>query len=419
MGMTIAEKILARASSRGQVSPGEVVQASIDIAMMHDLTAPMAIEGFRELGAKKVWNPNKIVMLFDHQTPADSIGIAEDHVMLRNFAKEQKLKNFYDMFAGVCHQILPEKGFALPGRLIAGADSHTCAYGALGCFATGVGSTDMTAILANGKLWFRVPETMKINIKGKLPPQVSAKDAILHLIGDIGVDGATYYSVELVGDAFKNIDVPGRMTMCNMGVEMGAKATIVPADKKTHKYLAGRTKESYNDVYSDEDAKYIEERSYDISNLEPQVACPHAVDNVKPISKIGEVKIQQAFLGSCTNGRFEDLQAAAKILKGEKVDKKVRLLVAPASQEIYLKALEKGVISTLAEAGGIILNVGCGACMGSHVGILGTGESAVSTSNRNFKGRMGNPNSKVYLASPETVAASAITGRITDPRETK
>ncbi len=419
MGMTIAEKILARASGLGQVSSGVVVQASIDVAMMHDLTAPMAIEGFRELGVEKIWSPKRVVMLFDHQVPADSIGIAQDHVMLRNFAKEQGIKNFYDLSEGVCHQILPEKGFALPGRLIAGADSHTTTYGAFGCFATGIGSTDMTMFLVRGKLWFRVPESVRVEVKGRLPRRVSPKDLILHIIGDIGANGATYHSVEFGGEAIRRMDIPGRMTLCNMGVEMGAKATIVPPDNKTRRYLAKRTKERYTNVNADKDARYLWGKSYNASTLEPQVASPNRVDNVKPVSELRNIRVDQAFLGSCTNGRFEDLKEAARILKGEKVDKRVRMLVAPASREVYLMALKEGVLKTLVESGALILNPGCGACMGSHVGVLGPDEVCISTSNRNFKGRMGSPNAQVYLASPATVAASAIVGEITNPREIK
>lgn len=419
MGMTIAEKILARASGLGQVDPGEIVQASVDFAMVHDLTGPMTVEGMREIGAKRVWDPNKIMVIFDHQAPADSIKIAQSHAMLREFVAEQGIPNFYDVFEGICHQVLPEKGFALPGRLIVGADSHTCTYGALGCFATGIGSTDMVAVFAQGKLWLRVPESVKITIEGRLRKHVTAKDLILYIIGDIGADGATYRSIEFAGGGVKKITMAGRMTMCNMGVEMGAKAAIVPPDKRTEQYLAKRTKEEYAAVHSDGNAHYLEERSYDASTLEPQVACPHEVDNVKPVSELGDVEIDQAFLGSCTNGRFEDLEEAAKILKGEKVNERVRMLVAPASRENYLKALKKGVLTTLAESGALILNPSCGACMGSHVGVLGPGEVCISSSNRNFKGRMGSPEAKVYLGSPVTVAASAIAGKITDPREIK
>jgi 3-isopropylmalate/(R)-2-methylmalate dehydratase large subunit len=419
VGMTIAEKILARASGLGQVNPGEIVQAGVDFAMIHDLTGPMTIEGMREIGAKKVWDPDKIMVIFDHQSPADSIKIAQSHTMLREFVAEQGISKFYDVFEGVCHQVLPEKGFALPGRLIVGADSHTCTYGALGCFATGIGSTDMVAVFVQGKLWLRVPESMRITVNGRLQKHVAAKDLILHIIGDIGADGATYRSIEFAGEGIKKITVAGRMTMCNMGVEMGAKAAIVPPDKKTKRYLAKRANEEYAAVNSDEDARYLEERSYDASALEPQVACPHEVDNVKPVSELRNVKVDQAFLGSCTNGRFEDLEEAAKVLKGEKVNEGVRMLVAPASRENYLKALEKGVLKTLAESGALILNPSCGACMGSHVGVLGPGEVSISSSNRNFKGRQGSPDAFVYLASPATVAASAVTGKITDPREIK
>ncbi len=415
--MTIAEKILARASGRKQVSPGEIVEAKVDNVMAHDLTAPLAIEVLQEMGVKRVWDPSKVVIVLDHQAPATSLEMAKDHIMLREFVAENKIPNFYDVSDGICHQVMPEGGFALPGQLVVGADSHTCTYGALGCFATGVGSTDMAAILATGKLWFRVPESMLFKVKGKLKDRVAPKDLILKIISDVGVDGATYRAAEFAGDGIKNISVAGRMTMCNMGVEMGAKAAIVPSDALTRQYLRGRARGKYVEVYSDRGAEYVDEKTYDLSKLEPQVACPHRVDNVSTVREVEGVEVDQAFLGSCTNGRLEDLVEAAKILKGKKVAKGVRLIVSPASREIYLDALDAGVLQVLAQAGAIVEAPACAACMGCHVGVIGPGEVSISSSNRNFKGRQGSPESNVYLGSPATVAASALKGKITDPRD--
>jgi len=415
VGMTIAEKILSRASGRKRVAPGEIVEAKIDVAMVHDITGPMVVEGLHELGVKRVWDPRRIVVVFDHQVPADSIEAAQNHAMLRKFASEQRISNFYDMFEGICHQVLPEKGFALPGRLIVGADSHTTTYGAFGCFATGIGSTDMVAVFATGKLWFRVPESARLNIEGKLRKRVSPKDLILHIIGDVGADGANYCSVEFVGATMRAISVAGRMTMCNMGVEMGAKAAIVPFDGVTGDYLRGRAK-SFEPVRADPDAHYADERIYDASKLEPQVACPHSVDNVRAVSEVEGVEIDQAFLGSCTNARLEDLVEAASILKGKRIPKRVRMLVVPASREVYSKALGLGVLRVFVEAGALVGSPSCAACMGAHTGVLGPGEVCISSSNRNFRARMGSPKAEIYLASPATVAASALRGKLTDPR---
>jgi 3-isopropylmalate/(R)-2-methylmalate dehydratase large subunit len=417
MPMTIAEKILARASGRKQVSPGEIVEAEVDVAMAHDLTAPLTIEVLQQMGVERVWDPSRVVIVLDHQAPPTTIEMAQDHAMLRKFVAENKIPNFYDVHEGICHEVLPEGGFALPGRLIVGADSHTCTYGALGCFATGVGSTDMAAVFATGKLWFRVPESVLFKIEGKLRNRVAPKDIILRIIGDVGADGATYRAAEFVGPGIQNISVAGRMTICNMGVEMGAKAAIVPADELTKQYLEGRTDTKYKEVHSDPDAEYVDERTYDISKLEPQVACPHRVDNVRPVREAQGVEVNQAFLGSCTNGRFEDLVEAAKILKGKKIARGVRMIVAPASREVYLKAMDSGVLQKLAEAGAIIESPSCAACMGCHIGVIGPGEVSISSSNRNFKGRQGSPEGQIYLASPATVAASALTGKITDPRD--
>jgi len=415
--MTIAEKILARASGREKVIPGEIVEAEIDVAMVHDLTGPMTVEGLREIGADKVWNPDRIVIVFDHQVPANSIEIAKDHAMLREFAAKQGIQNFYDVFEGICHQVLPEKGFALPGRLIAGADSHTTTYGAFGCFATGIGSTDMAAVFSTGRLWFRVPESVKIVVEGELPKPVMAKDLILSIIGELSASGAVYRSVEFVGPCVRKLTIDGRMTLCNMGAEMGAECAIVPPDGITKQYLASRTEQKFKPVESDPEAAYVETHTFDATRLEPQVACPHSVDNVKHVREVAGTEVDQAFLGSCANGRFEDLEAAAEILKGKEIDKSVRMLVAPASREVYLKALEQGLIETFVRAGALVAAPSCAACMGSHIGVLGPGEVCISSSNRNFRGRQGSPEAEIYLASPATVAASALKGVITDPRD--
>ena len=415
--MTITEKILARASGKKEVAPGDIVEAKVDVAMAHDLTAPLAVESFRKLGAKRVWDPSKIVLLFDHQTPASSIDAAMNHILLRQFAKEQRIRHFYDMFAGVCHAVLPEKGFAQPGRVIVGADSHSVTYGAFGCFATGVGSTDMAAVFATGKLWFRVPESILVVAEGQLKPPVVSKDLILHIIGDFGMDGATYKAVEFRGEAFSKMSMDARMTVCNMVVEMGGKNGVIEADEVTEQYLRARGVKKIQPVRSDSEASYVETREYDASKLEPQVACPHSVDNVKPVSEVEGVEIDQAFIGTCTNGRLEDLEIAARILKGRKVKQSVRLIVVPATYEVYRQALESGLLKIFVDAGALVESPGCGACMGCHIGVIGPGEVSISASNRNFRGRQGSPESEVYLASPATVAASAIAGKITDPRE--
>lgn len=415
--MNITEKILARASSRKEVAPGEIVDASIDVAMIHDLTGPLTVESFHKIGAQKVWDARRIVIAFDHQVPADSIKSAELHKMLREFAREQGIKNLYDVGqGGVCHQIMPEKGYVKPGDAIVGADSHTVTYGALGAFATGIGSTEMAAVFTTGKIWLRVPKVFKINAVGKFQKLVSAKDLILHLIGQIRVDGAIYKGIEFTGQAISDMSVDGRMTLCNMVVEMGAKNGIVEPDDKTLAYVKARTRDCFNPVKSDRDAIYEKLFELDASTLEPQVACPHSVDNVKPISEVGKVEIDQAFIGSCTNGRIEDLRTAASILKKRRVKSSVRAIVIPASQEIYLQALNESLIDIFMKAGAVVCNPTCGPCLGGHMGLLAPGEVCISSSNRNFIGRMGSPKAYVYLSSPTTAAASATTGKITDPR---
>lgn len=415
--MNIIEKILARASDRQEVFPGEIVEANIDTAMIHDLTGPLAIKSFRKIGAKKVWNNRRIVVVIDHIVPASSVRSATLHKIVRNFVEEQKIKNFYDVgLGGVCHQIMPEKGHVRPGETIVGADSHTCTYGAFGAFATGIGSTEMAAVFVTGKLWFRVPEVIKLIVTGEFQKLVTPKDLTLNIVAKIGADGAIYKGLEFSGSTIRNMNIDGRMVLCNMAVEMGAKAGIIEPDQKTVDYVNARTDKIINAVKSDLNATYERTLELDISKLEPQVAVPHAVDNVKPVSEVAETEINQGFIGSCTNGRLEDLRSAAQILKGRKVARGVRLLVIPASQEIYLNALNEGLIKILMEAGATIGNPNCGPCLGGHMGLLAEDEVCISSSNRNFIGRMGSTKSYVYLASPATVAASAVTGKINDPR---
>ena len=413
---TISQKILSRASGYdGMAEPGEIVEAEIDYAMSHDGTSVLAIRSFREMGSEKVWDPDRVVVPYDHIVPANNETAADLQREVRNWVREQKISHFFDCGTGVCHQVFPEQGFALPGTLLVGADSHSCTYGAFGAFGTGVGATDMAEIYSAGRLWFRVPETIGIKVEGRLAPFVSAKDIALQVIGDLGADGATYKAVEYIGPAIEGLSISGRMTLCNLGVEMGAKAAIVPPDEKTDEWLRGRARQPYTQVFSDPDS-YQQQYDYDIAELEPQVAAPFRVDNVRPVSELAGLEIDQAFIGTCTNGRLEDLEAAAGILKGKKV--RARTLVIPASREVLLDALKRGIIQTLVEAGAMIGPPGCGPCLGAHMGVLAEGEVCVSTSNRNFPGRMGK-GGLVYLASPATVAASALQGRLAVPGVSK
>ncbi len=415
--MNIAEKILARASGKKEVTPEEIVEAKIDVAMVHDLTGPLTVKSFREIGVEKVWDNQRIVIVLDHLVPASSVRAAELQKIMRDFAEEQEVKNFYDIGrGGVCHQAMPEKGHVRPGNLIVGADSHTCTYGAFGAFATGIGATDMASVFATGKLWFKVPGAIKIDVAGKFQEFVTPKDLVLNIIGEVRADGAIYKGLEFTGSTIRNMSIDGRMTLCNMAVEMGAKIGIIEPDETTLRYVKERTEKKFNPVESDFGSSYEKVLNFDVEDMEPQVACPHSVDNVKPISEIGEVEINQAFVGSCTNGRLEDLRSAARLLKGKKVRDGVRMLVTPASQEIYFQALKEGLMETFIEAGAFVCNPTCGPCLGGHLGLLAPGETCISSSNRNFIGRMGSPEAYVYLASPATVAASAVTGKITDPR---
>jgi 3-isopropylmalate/(R)-2-methylmalate dehydratase large subunit len=418
--VNITEKILAKSANKKRVQTGEIVDCNVDVLMIHDLTGPLAVKSFEKIGIKKVWNNQKVVVVLDHQIPAESIKAAELHKTMRNFAKSQKLKIYDVGKGGICHQVLPEKGYVIPGNVILGADSHTCTYGAFGAFATGIGSTEAAAVMATGKIWLKVPETIKINVNGEFKKFVTPKDLILSIIGKIRAGGAIYKSIEFSGQTISTMSMSGRMTLCNMTVEMGAKNGIIEPDITTRKFLARRTNQSLNKIESfrsDPDTLYEKIVDIDITNLEPQIAFSPAVDNIKVISEAKDIQIDQAFIGSCTNGRIEDLRLAAKILDGKRVKDNVRTLVIPASQEVYSDALKEGLIEIFTNAGALVCGSSCGPCLGGHIGLLAKDEICISTSNRNFIGRMGSKEAKVYLASPATVAASAITGRITDPQK--
>lgn len=411
---TMSEKILAKASGNDNVEAGDIVIANIDVAMTHDLTGPLSVESFEKIGTEKVWDSSKIVIPFDHQVPADSIDSANNHMIMREFVKKHDIEHFYDVNAGVCHQILPELGHVVPGEVIVGADSHTCTHGALGAFSTGIGSTDMAMVFAEGKLWLKVPETNRFNITGDLKENVYAKDVILHVIGKMGADGSTYKACEFAGDTVSKMTVSDRMVLCNMAIEMGGKTGLVEPDEKTVSYVEKRSNKPYEIFKTDLDSSSLNIIDIDVGDLEPQVACPHNVDNVKPISEVDQ-EIDQVFLGSCTNGRLSDLRDAAKLLKGKKIAKDTRMLVIPASKEVYTKALDEGLIKIFVESGALVSAPCCGPCLGGHTGIIGPDEVSLSTSNRNFKGRQGSPDGKVFLSSAAVAAASAIEGKIVAP----
>lgn len=415
MGKTFAEKILALKSGKDSVVAGEIVTVSPDIVMSHDNTAAIS-KKFKQIGVEKVKHPEKVVIPLDHCVPAATEKYAANHKEIREFVQEQKIKNFYDINTGVCHQVLPEKGHILPGTLVLGADSHTTTYGAFGTFAAGIGRSEVASIWATDEIWLRVPETIKINIEGEIPPGIYPKDIILYIIGDLGADGALYKAVEFSGNVVKNMDIGGRMTLCNMTVEMGAKIGYVEPDKKTIQWLTPRTNKKYEIIKSDLNAEFEKIIDYDISKLEPQIACPHTVDNVKPVSEVTGTKINQALIGTCTNGRIEDLKITSEILGDKKISDRVRLLIFPASMEVFTQAIELGIIQKLVKSGAVIMNPGCGPCLGAHEGALAPGEVCLSTANRNFKGRMGCKEAEIYLASPATVAISSLYGEITDVR---
>ncbi|HID56734.1 TPA: 3-isopropylmalate dehydratase large subunit [Candidatus Poribacteria bacterium] len=418
MGMTITEKILADHAGVESVEPGQLIKAKLDIVLGNDITAPLAIEQFYKAGAKKVFDPERIVLVPDHSTPNKDIKSAELAKTLRDFAREQGLKYYFEVGRmGIEHALLPEQGIVLPGDAVIGADSHTCTYGALGAFATGVGSTDLAAAMITGEAWFKVPETIRFIYYGEMGRWVTGKDLILYTIGDIGVDGALYRAMEFTGEAIKGLSMDGRLTMCNMAIEAGGKNGIIAPDERTIEYVKGRAKRPYKIYRSDDDARYVEVREYDVSKIEPQIAFPFKPENTKPISEVGDIPIDQAVIGSCTNGRLEDLRLAAQVLKGRKVHPYVRLIVIPATQQIYLQALREGLLEIFVEAGGAVSTPTCGPCLGGHMGVLAKGERAISTTNRNFRGRMGDPESEVYLSNPAIAAASAVLGRIGSPDE--
>lgn len=415
MGETIIQKLFKNRLGR-PVKPGEIVVVDIDLAYAHDGTGPLAIDAFNELGSSKVYDPSRIRFVIDHAAPSPNEGASNLQLKLRRFAKENNIK-IYEVGEGICHQVIPENENLKPGMIIVGADSHTVTLGAFSLFATGIGSTDFAEVMTSGKLWFKVPEAMKVSLTGKLKPGVMSKDLILRIIGDVGADGATYMSVEFQGDGVKTLSMASRMTVCNMVVEMGAKNGIFPLDEVTLKNVDARNLKDKSIFKPDEDADYTMSLSYKLDELEPVVAAPHNVDNVKPVKELEGLEVNQVFIGSCTNGREEDFEIAAKILSKKGVKKGVRCIAIPASRRVFLNLMRKGILDKLVSAGCTVTHSTCGPCLGVHFGILGSGEVAVSTSNRNFKGRMGNPESSIYLASPATAAASAAEGVITDPRK--
>lgn len=418
MGMTITEKIFAAHSGKKSVKAGELVYANVDLVMGTDVTVPLAAEVFSNIGAEKVFDGKKIVFVNDHFVPAKDIQAAGLAKTMREFAKKYKVENYFEVGrSGICHCIVPENGLVVPNDLVIGADSHTCTYGALGAIATGVGSTDMAVTWALGENWFKVPPSIKIVYKGKLPHMVGGKDLILHTIGILGVEGALYCSLEFCGEIVDQLSLADRFAICNMAIEAGAKAGIIAADEKVSEYLKGRTTRDYRPFRSDPDAEYLEVHEIDVSSLEPQIALPYLPSNVKGISEIEPTRIDQVVLGSCTNGRIEDFRAAAEIIQGKPVAPGVRFIVIPATQEIYLQMLSEGLLKVFVEAGAAISPPTCGPCIGGHMGVLAQDEVGLYTTNRNFKGRNGHPSSKVYLSSPVVAAASALTGLITDPRK--
>ena len=418
MGNTITEKILMAHTGLKKISAGQLINARVDIALGNDVTAPIAINEFQKAGGKKIFDKNKVALVLDHFTPNKDINSAQQCKAVREFALKQKITHFYEGGqVGIEHALLPEQGIVLPGDLVIGADSHTCTYGALGAFATGVGSTDLAAAMLTGELWFKVPPSIKFVIYGKLQKWVSGKDLFLHIIGRIGVDGALYQAMEFTGETISKLPMADRLSMANMAIEAGAKNGIFAPDAITKEYVKTRAKRDYKFYASDADAVYSDIIEIDARKIEPQVAFPHLPSNVKPISKAGKVKIDQSLIGSCTNGRIEDLRIAAKILKKRKAASNVRLIVVPATPAIYKQALKEGLIEIFMNADAIISPPSCGACLGGHMGILAEGERAIATTNRNFVGRMGHPKSEVYLASPAVAAASAVLGRIASPEE--
>lgn len=414
MGKTFAEKILALKAGIAETVPGQIVEATPDLGMSHDNTAAI-LKTLKKLGLTKVKEPDRFVVILDHVVPAALVEHAQNHKDIRQFVREQGMR-FYDVGRGICHQVVVEEGMSRAGDLILGADSHTTSYGAVGAFSAGIGRSEMAALWATSRLWLKVPTTLRIELSGVLPELVTAKDVILHIIGKLGQDGALYRSVEFAGGAVEGMSIADRFVLCNMAAEMGAKNAYVPPDEVTFAFLTGRAKGEYEPVYSDPNARYEAALKFSLSAISPQVACPHTVDNVVPISEVEGKRVDQVLLGTCTNGRIEDLRLAAEVMRGRPVQEGVRMLVLPASQRVWLQAVAEGLLEQFVEAGALVLNPGCGPCLGAHEGVLAPGEVCLSTSNRNFKGRMGSPEAEVYLGSPAAAAAAAVTGHITDPR---
>ncbi|MCX5715374.1 MAG: 3-isopropylmalate dehydratase large subunit [Candidatus Omnitrophica bacterium] len=426
MSYTITEKILLAHTDKKGIVPGDFIDARVDFCVGNDITAPIAIKEFEKTGAKKVFDRERIALIPDHFAPNKDVISANQCKLVRDFARKHAIKHYYEVGRmGVEHALLPELGLVMPGDLVVGADSHTCTYGALGAFSTGVGSTDLAAVFMTGKCWFKVPESMKFIYKGKLKKWVGGKDLILYTIGDIGVEGATYMAMEFCGEVIENLPMDDRFSMCNMAIEAGGKSGIIEPDEITWAYAKEAKgpkgikalKEKLKGIKSDKNAKYSSVKEYNVSKIEPQVALPHLPSNARPVSQVKDVSIDQSVIGSCTNGRISDLRIAAKVIKGRKVNSRVRLVVIPATQKIYLEALKEGLIDIFVNAGGVFCTPSCGPCLGGHMGILAKGERAVATTNRNFMGRMGHPESEVYLSNPAVAAASAIKGRIAHPDE--
>ncbi|HXX59307.1 MAG TPA: 3-isopropylmalate dehydratase large subunit [Dehalococcoidales bacterium] len=413
--MNLAEKLLAAHCGKKKVTPGDFINVKVDVVLSNDITAPIAIREFKKIGVNKVFNPKKIVMVADHFVPNKDITSAEQTKVMRDFAYEQKINYFDAGQMGVEHCLLPEKGLVVPGDVVIGADSHTCTYGALGAFATGMGSTDIASAMATGDIWMKVPQSIKFVFHGKAGKWIGGKDLILYTIGQIGVDGALYAAMEFTGEAIDQMSMDGRFTMANMAIEAGGKAGLFHVDDKTIDYVKEHATRPYRVYEPDKDAEYAQTFEWDVTDMEPQVAMPHLPSNSKPVSKVKNVTIDQVVIGSCTNGRLSDLQIAAKILKGQKVHDKVRCIVIPGTQQIYLDAMQKGLLKIFIDAGAVVSTPTCGPCLGGHMGILAAGEKCISTTNRNFVGRMGSPRSEVYLAGPAVAAASAIAGKIVGP----
>ena len=412
--MHALEKILAKAAGKVSVVTGEIVNCRVDLAEVNDIYL-QTIRSFYEMGGKKVHDPKKITFVLDHYAPASTIQQAENQKQMREFCREQSIELLFDVDEGVCHQVMVDRGLVYPGMVLVATDSHTTIHGAFGIFGTGVGATDLATIMITGKLWFRVPEIIRIHLEGNLPKGVFAKDAILKIIGDLGADSAVYKGVEFSGPLLKTLGVSERMTLCNMTTEMGAKASYIQPDEITRKFLRERVKHDYEIFFTDDGYSYAADYAYDMAHLEPQLAAPHSVDNVHPLREFLGKPVQQAFLGSCTGGRVEDLAVAAEILRGKKVHRGTRFLVVPASQRVLLEAIAKGYMQTLVEAGATFVTPGCAACLGTHQGILAAGETCISAASRNFPGRMGHPKAEIYVGSPAAVAAAALEGRIADP----